>query len=224
MKSMTKGFVIAAAVVCLGAATSVRAGVVVFNDFGPGDSYGASGYELGYDHNVGLTSEIACGFTVAAGQNYTLSEIDFAASIVSGTNAIGVALLADSGGVPGTTLESWTVSGLGQYPALTPPEVVISTLHPTLLAGQQYWLALTMGDSTTFAVWHNNSIGVTGPGYVISDGRGTLYEGDTGFVGAFRVEGTSSAVPEPSTLAGAGIAVFLGLGYAWRRRKAKHTA
>jgi PEP-CTERM motif len=33
-----------------------------------------------------------------------------------------------------------------------------------------------------------------------------------------------SAVPEPSTLAGAGIAVFLGLACAWRRRKAKHAA
>jgi hypothetical protein len=36
--------------------------------------------------------------------------------------------------------------------------------------------------------------------------------------------GNVSAVPEPSTLCGTGIAVFLGLGYAWRRRKAKHAA
>jgi PEP-CTERM motif len=35
---------------------------------------------------------------------------------------------------------------------------------------------------------------------------------------------TVAAVPEPSTLAGAGIAVFLGLATAWHRRKAKHAA
>jgi len=35
---------------------------------------------------------------------------------------------------------------------------------------------------------------------------------------------TPSAVPEPSTLTGAGIAVFLSLACAWRRRKAKHVA
>jgi hypothetical protein len=34
----------------------------------------------------------------------------------------------------------------------------------------------------------------------------------------------AAAVPEPSTLVGASIAVFLGLGCAWRRRKAKHAA
>ena len=34
----------------------------------------------------------------------------------------------------------------------------------------------------------------------------------------------SAVVPEPSTLTGAGIAVFLGLACAWRRRKEKHAA
>jgi hypothetical protein len=40
----------------------------------------------------------------------------------------------------------------------------------------------------------------------------------------FPTPGAPAAVPEPSTLAGAGIAVFLSLACAWRRRKAKRAA
>jgi hypothetical protein len=204
----------AAAVLCL-VAPPARAGVI-FNNFGPGDTY----LFPGVFWTVGTSDdyEPSAGFTVAAGTDYTLSEIDFSAGVLFGTAAVGVGLREDAGGMPGAILESWTVSGLGSSFALRPPEVATSALHPTLLAGRQYWVTLTGGDETTQAGWDANAIFDQGPVYLAVGGTPILTGTDTR--PAFRVLGEPAAVPEPSSLVGAAVAASVGLLLVRRHRRA----
>jgi PEP-CTERM motif len=67
---------------------------------------------------------------------------------------------------------------------------------------------------------------ITGNGFAVASNDFRVYEGQTASVqlpGRFTQEAVS-VVPEPSTLVSASIAGLMGLGYFWRRRKAKLVA
>jgi hypothetical protein len=214
---LRRSFATAALTLAVTAASTGRADVI-FNNFGAGDSYGThAGWTIGTAPGIG-TFVPSMAFTVPSGTNEKLSEIDFAAGLTSGTNSIDVSIRSDSGGTPGATLESWTVTGLGQFGNNNPPEVVSSVLHLTLLAGQQYWVTMTPGDSTTDAAWNQNSTGDRGPIYITKDG--SPVNTGTNIRGVFRVLGTpTSPVPEPATLAAALVGALALAGSGWRRRR-----
>ena len=79
----------------------------------------------------------------------------------------------------------------------------------------------TEGESGSFSGVLSLAAGAT---IVFADGiQGTGLHGESTQLDA-TISAVASAVPEPSTLTLGGISLFLGLAYAWHRRKAKSAA
>jgi hypothetical protein len=150
-----------------------------------------------------------------------VSRVEFASSFGSPRNFI-VQLFADNGltgpgqSEPGQLLE--------QFNLTNPPTGIVSAdsvVHPTLQAGQLYWLAVLPGSADTSTVWNFSSTGVGG----YAAGQKTpgvfLPSGFTSGNSAFRIDGdpVTAEVPEPAslTLLSAGVVVLAG--YGWRRRR-----
>jgi hypothetical protein len=200
-----------ALVLAVGWAGDAAADVIVFNNFGAGNSYNTNtGWTAGLNQSGGQPGFVpSMGFIVGGGLNVALSEIDFAAGLVTGANSIDLALRTDAAGVPGATLESFHFGSLGPFGTNNPPLVATSVLHPLLMAGTQYWLTMSTPTTTTWAAWNLNSIGDTGPVYTLDNG--SFFSAGTNTRGAFRVQGVAAAVPESSPLVLAGVAGTLVL-------------
>ena len=121
---------------------------VFSNDVGNGSVVVRVGLFPGTSNNYAL----GCNFVVPAGSDLIFTGGSYLASFVSGTNSVNVALYTDSGGKPGFLLES-----INLVNALTPSAAAVpfsSAASPTLLAGQQYWLAVSMANpSTSTSYW-----------------------------------------------------------------------
>lgn len=156
------------------AATPVQADSVIFSNLGPGDSYtgnvvSAVGYPFG-----GFLGDyvIASGFTVGSKSMY-LSTIQVAAGLKSGPNTLTINLDADAGGIPGATLESFTITGaMPTIGSVSSGNLVVATsvLDPLLTAGSSYWVVLN-APSPTFAGWNLNSTGDMGAFYYTRGGK-----------------------------------------------------
>lgn len=199
------------------AAASCSQAAIAFNDFDAAGGYNESqGWIVGPAGlgEYGLLAP-ACQFTSAV--NGMLGSITVAVGYSSGTKEVKVSLLTDASNRPGTTLESWTLTGLppfdGNYHA---PQVLANMdATVTLTAGTNYWVEVAPGDSTTNAAWYLNDEAQSGLFAESHDGGATYVGGiGTELTGAMEVTTT----PEPFTLALC--AGGLGLAFA-RRRKPK---
>jgi hypothetical protein len=186
---------------------------VVFDNFGPADAYDAqAGWTVGFE-DIWFTQ--ADAFSVTATGAYRLDRIELAMRLVSGANQLTVALHRSVGGLPGPTLESFSFVGMmGPDDLPAPPLGASSVLRPVLQGGQQYWLVVSAPDPTTWASWHYNTIGHTGPHAMSTLGE-PFSVSDLG-TGAFRITAAPD-VPEPGSLflAGSGLLLLLPL----RRRR-----
>jgi hypothetical protein len=203
VRHWSKGFFIAVCSLVLAFSSYARADVV-YSTFGSGMSYATfSSWLIGSyqppDTNP-ARQEVAASFVPAS--NYTLDHIDFAAAYFGGINQLTVNLAADSSGVPGPVLESWSVTNLGTVPSI---DTAVSIAHPLLAASSQYWVWFTANDLVNSELgWYLNDQGHLG---LDSRGFGSTSWNSfpTELTPAFDVVGKS--VPEPSTLLmlGAGI-------------------
>jgi hypothetical protein len=195
---------------------------VIYNNLGPGLSYNTSGEsELGPSNVFNLEIDNAAQFTVDPGSDYTLTEIDIAVVLWSGTNSFTVKLMGDSGGLPGTTLGSWTLQNVPDLYASTiqPSQEITGISGITLAANTNYWLALFPGGGSTDAAWDGNPTSASGAQAYSTNG-GSSWHQQSGSMPGFQVLGnsTSLAVPEPGTL------LLVGTGLAGlfvRRRTAR---
>jgi len=223
MNQMRIGVSIALLGLMAGAAGDARADVVLYNDFGPGNTYSSGYFGMSGPLSAPGTSDTANGFIVpgAVGTSYTLTSITLAVALISGENVLNVALMSDYNGLPGAVIESFqftnAMSLVTPNPTF-PPLEVDSTLHPVLQAGNRYWLA-AFGTGDQQAVWYANDIGALRIGaYTVSSGIWQSAPSPQP-AAAFCIEGDAITTPEPSTLVSACIAGLMGLGYAWLRRK-----
>jgi hypothetical protein len=190
MKTTVAVAVLSWQVAAAGAAT-------VASTFGPSDSYSTStAAYVGVTYGGGVLQQ-AFPFTVPSSSSYFLDGIEVPVSAESPQfTTIIFDLMADSAGLPGPGLESFTFSGIT---TAFSGEIVSgqSSLRPTLLAGETYWLAASAPQSTLY--WNvapgHSVLNATrrdfGP-WVLSD------EEDSGT--AFRISGTVVPEPLPSSL------------------------
>ncbi|MCE5325711.1 MAG: PEP-CTERM sorting domain-containing protein [Planctomycetaceae bacterium] len=182
---------------------------VIYSSFGPGDSFsndGAAG--IGGTASFRGFQSVANAFTVSGG-DFQLGKIEVATVWDSGTNSLVVSVAADNAGIPGTTIESFSLSGLmtgepGSIVSMT------STLHPLLSNGSSYWVVLEAGAEDASAAWCDSLLSVEGT-HAWDEGNG--WQSVTSKPQAFRV----TAVPEPATMS---LLALGGLAALIRRRKA----
>ena len=177
--------------------------MVVFNSFGPGNTYVTT---------VGWGVEgasVTAGYRGQAewfvpGVSGSLSIIQLAMFRSSGSGRSNFYLAQDNGGIPGTILESYlNVFSPGGLLTLT------STAQSLLQAGNEYWLCAEPADSTTVSGWYyNNQNQANGFAFERSPWSWSAFTdaAHSPSSGVFRVSVTP--VPEPSI---AGLAI-LGIG------------
>ena len=136
---------------------------------------------------------------------YVLSSVEIALSYFTGTNAATVTLLSDSSDTPGAVLETWSVTSLPNEPTNgNMLQTLSASSSITLTAGNQYWVEVAAGGSSTYVAWNLNNTGTggnssaTGTTWTNYNGTGTTPSG--GVLGAFAVFGTGvTEAPEPAT-------------------------
>jgi hypothetical protein len=193
--------------VLLLAALPAAAATIFSNLVQPGDQFGPDPVGVGAIPVPGVFVYSATNFTPGAAARLDAIEIPIA--VVSGPAEVDVMLMANAGNIPGAVIEAFHLTGVTGGPmALLPMN---SVLHPLLAAGEQYWVAVTGGTGTTFAVW-----GLTlfaGDPTAGGAGRSVVNGFDSGWAanpgtrtGAVRLSGEE--VPEPGTMWLAGAALL----------------
>ena len=193
MKEMNSVLIV---VVCLFLAGTAHA-VVLFDNFGTGTTYDAAQSQDVSFHPVsdpGYTQEtdvdLAMAFTMGA-NDYSLLSVTLPLGNDFGTTIVDVSIHADNAGLPGTTLESWTLAFL-----VGGDLTLSSASNPYLSAGATYWVVVSApGPNSNGIRWFRNSIGYTGPGAsrTLLDGAGD-WTPSASFRTALRVNGSRVAV------------------------------
>jgi hypothetical protein len=201
---------------------SARAGsIVLFNNFGPNDNY--LGGQSGWLVSGPQSGPIVSGFFAPADaftptQTAAVFSVKAALGYVSGAvNDVKLEIRADANGLPGAVLDTLDFPMLPAAETNAPPVTALSTQHPVLQAGTQYWLqAFAAGDTVDVISLNNtNDVGLHANSNTGGDSYYQVF--NTNERGAFAVIGATS-VPEPTTvmlplLATAGLALR-----SWRRR------
>jgi hypothetical protein len=172
-----------------------------FNNYLPGDLYDTTtGWNVAGDemeaplfieqHTVGQQ------FTAEATGILAVIRISLHDMFLTGFNQVDVRLHEDDSGTLGPIIAAFTRGGLPPFGGADPPET-ISSFDPdvVLYTGEQYWIVVAPGDSTTEAVW-NWAFGGGGTIAHSFDG-GATYSYSEGRMGAMRIEVIS--IPEPAT-------------------------
>ncbi len=119
----------------------------------------------------------------------SFGQIEVPIDSVSGTGSVVVDLLSDSGGKPGSVIESWT-------PAVTSSVAMItlsSVSHPTLTHGTNYWVEVTTTGSLE-ANWYIATSNLRGADLMIG---GPWFDSTGSSTPSLAV--LSEESPEPST-------------------------
>jgi len=186
---------------------------VIFSNLGPGNSFDTStawaiaGPTSVFAMLLGDHPEsVGKSFTPSA--NFDLTQVLLPLESTAGTNGVDVFLENSHSGLPGTILESWSVTGLSSTPKLE--DLSASSLQP-LSGGMTYWIVVAPLAPDTSAGWMFNDTGDSSE-FAFNEGSGwNVFNGGGGGSPALEVTGT--AVPEPSTLLliGAGLLAFAPL-------------
>jgi hypothetical protein len=185
-------------------ARAAVAPVIVFDSFGPGNSFlnsvvwGVSGASTSY----GYRGQAEWFVPTISGY---LSSFTLATYRQSGSGLSDFYIAEDSGSGPGTIMESFLDTANNPNGLLT----INSTVQPLLQAGVKYWLCDEPADSTTSNGWYENNQNYL-PGFAFETSPWSWSVVNPPYVppsGVFRV--TVIPVPEPSIAGLLAFGVFL---------------
>jgi hypothetical protein len=172
--------------------------IVVFNDFGPGQTYGPNAWIV--ENDEPLQQGVALSFTPST--TVTFNSVLVPLSYVNGLDILQLNLSADVDGLPSKTpLLSGEVAGMPVFPAgevvgLTPLDDLPTV---ALTAGETYWITVTTvpNNGDTSAAWFQNSVGATGVGFTSQDG----FSAESLTSPAMEILGNLLSTSEPASLA-----------------------
>jgi hypothetical protein len=177
-----------------------RASIIVstFSDTPPGyvsDAYQVSLFNSPFGPGG---TDWAMGFTVPTGSDYLFTGFVVPLTFSGTATTVDFTLASDSGGVPGSPLETIGIdlsNGTSVYTGN-------SSLNPELIAGTSYWLeaAISTSDPGTEGSW-NAAAGIfsglaLGPTADLSFPFGRTWSASSATQAAFEIDGIA-AVPEP---------------------------
>lgn len=169
---------------------------VLFSDLGPANNpYNCcTGWTISGSGYIGTSFTAANLFTVSGQGSRTVTQIDLAVHIVTGSNSFYATIWTNDGGVPGTQVADAYWPNLTGLDSQSPFGLV--TIIPgsglTLTGGQSYFMILgpTSLTSDTFGAWNFNNQGVNGLDLYSTDGGQTWNSNGSGNpLGAFDVLG-----------------------------------
>lgn len=206
-----------AALLSLLVASKAGAVTIVYDNFGPGDSYSTNLlWALGQQPGLG---DIDRGFAFTPSKNGYLYSVEVAISltIFASPNVLDLWVMDDAGGEPGNILESFNlVDAMGPAGFLNPPVAAMASGNTFLSASEQYWLIASLPDPTTSAGWNFNTTGDIAPLATRFDlGAWTVNNQGSG---AFRI-----TVPEPAVIALFGLGM-IALGLTKRNKQGNRKA
>jgi hypothetical protein len=188
----------------------------LYSNFGPGNDYTSIyGERLG-GPAMGDFYVFATTFSPTTGGTVDSLELGIE-RYVDQTDGLFIGLYADSGGAFDTMspLETWILYGAAaDYGAGSPPVTAISGNHPTLAAGETYWVMSGPTSAGPGYIWYRNDQGDDGAVVWSADGE-TFTPTKPGPRLSLRVNGSTEAIPEPAT---AGL-FGLGLLGLWLRKR-----
>lgn len=173
---------------------------IIFSNFGPGDSFGSSGFGIGLvTPSPSTYDNWGAKFTVGA-TDFTFTSAEAALQVTSGADTLTFGLRSDDAGLPGLLLQSFSASNI---PTTNPGDIVTfnATASLTLEAGTTYWLTSEeYSPSNSFASWRlNNTSDKSANALRQNKGPWSIATANDDSV-AFRIDGSPVAVPEPGSL------------------------
>jgi hypothetical protein len=186
----------------------------VYSTFGPGQTYNTSeAYVIGAS---GSSNQVIAAPFVPT-ETVTLTDAVLALEQISGSTPVNVYIESSSGGAPGSILDALPqVGSLTSTPSLV--DFVCASSCSVLDAGTMYFIVAQQSNPSTESGWqvslgpnatiYSNEVGsATGPWTQDSDLA----------TGAFEVNGTAVATPEPSSIALLGTGLLALAGAARRK-------
>jgi hypothetical protein len=117
----------------------------------PGNLYGPVPVGVGAIPLPGIFQFSAVNFTPAV--DSVVTGLEAPVAVAAGPPEIDVFLLADAGDLPGSVIETYHVTDAPPAAGPIARLPIASVLNPVLYSGTQYWVAVTGGTSSTFALW-----------------------------------------------------------------------